>query len=143
METDSPKDTPSHAERTKELIAYLIFGVLTTLINYVVYVAGILVFHIDYITSNWLAWFVAVLFAFFTNKRYVFHSLSWDKHLVFRELWQFISARIFAVLVETALLWLFVTVLGYNELYIKIFTNVVVVVLNYVASKWIIFKDRH
>ncbi|MBQ7618252.1 MAG: GtrA family protein [Desulfovibrio sp.] len=128
------------SKQNHELIAYLIFGLLTTLINYVVYFFCLLILNFDYLLSNTLAWILAVLFAFITNKLYVFHSLQWDFFIAFRECWQFFSARIFSLLIESALLWFCVEQLELSEKITKVFTNVLVIVLNYLISKTIIFK---
>ena len=125
----------------RELMAYGVFGVLTTVLNYVVYFVCLVTFDLDYITSNLIAWILAILFAFVTNKLYVFQSLTWDFSVACKECCAFFSARVFSVVVETALLWLFIEQFACDEKIIKIFTNIVVVVLNYVLSKKVIFKQ--
>ena len=129
-------------EGSRELISYGVFGVLTTVINYVVYFVCITLFDCNYVISNGIAWVLAVVFAFVTNKLYVFHSLSWDFKTTFRQCWQFFSARIFSLLVETALLWLLIEQFQGDERIVKIFTNIVVIVINYVISKIIIFRKK-
>ncbi|MBQ9537254.1 MAG: GtrA family protein [Desulfovibrionaceae bacterium] len=124
----------------REVWSYLFFGVLTTLINYIVYFVCLLAFHMHYATSNLIAWILAVLFAFITNKQYVFNSKNWDFHTTLRECWQFISARILSVIIETALLWLFIDFFICDERIVKIFTNIIVVLINYILSKYVIFK---
>ncbi|MCR4666774.1 MAG: GtrA family protein [Desulfovibrio sp.] len=126
----------------RELIAYGVFGVLTTLVNYVVYVVSIAWFSCSYIAANILAWILAVAFAFATNKQYVFQSTTWSVGVFFREGWQFFSARFFSLLVETVLLWLFIEKLHCNEYVIKLLTNIIVIVINYVLSKLYIFKKQ-
>lgn len=126
----------------KELIDYGFFGVLTTVLNYIIYFFCLVALGMHYATSNGIAWFIAVIFAFVTNKYYVFHSVNWDFSTTFRECWQFISARIISVIIETALLWIFIDIFGCDERIIKIFTNIVVIILNYIFSKFFIFKDR-
>ena len=126
----------------QEIIDYGFFGVLTTILNYIIYFLCLVTFGMHYASSNAIAWFIAVIFAFITNKYYVFHSVQWDFSTTFRECWQFISARIISVLVETALLWLFIDIFLCDERIIKIFTNIVVIILNYLFSKLIIFKNK-
>ena len=125
----------------REVLSYGIFGVLTTILNYAVYFFCLITLDMHYATSNIVAWLLAVLFAFVTNKLYVFHSYAWNGGLAFREAWQFVSARIFSVVVETALLWLFVEQFRCDEGIVKVFTNLVVIALNYLFSKFIIFKN--
>ncbi len=127
----------------RELIDYGIFGVLTTLVNYVIYAFCLMILGINYLTANFWAFMLAVAFAFVTNKLYVFHSRSWKFSTALRECLEFFSARIVSLLVESALLWFFVEKLACDELLIKIFTNVVVIILNYAFSKLIIFKKQH
>ncbi len=126
----------------REIIDYGVFGVLTTLVNYLVYAFCLLLLGIPYLYANLLAWIVAVAFAFITNKRYVFRSLSWEFSRVLREGCEFVSARILSVIAESILLWFFVEKLACDELLIKIFTNVLVIVLNYAFSKLVIFKKQ-
>ncbi len=130
-------------QRHRELIDYGIFGVLTTVVNYLVYAFCLILLAINYLYANFWAWIVAVAFAFITNKLYVFHSLSWQFSRVLRESCEFVSARIVSVIAESILLWLFVEKLNCDELIIKIFTNVLVIVLNYAFSKLVIFKKRN
>ncbi|MBO4369295.1 MAG: GtrA family protein [Desulfovibrio sp.] len=127
-------------KKNRELIAYGIFGVLTTLINYIVYAICLELLHYSYLTSNTIAWIIAVLFAFITNKHYVFRSLNWDFSTAFRECWQFVSARIFSLILESILLWICIDCFHINELITKIFTNALVILVNYLISKLYIFK---
>ncbi|MBQ7606602.1 MAG: GtrA family protein [Desulfovibrionaceae bacterium] len=127
---------------TKEVSLYIFFGVLTTAINYIVYVFAILLLSLPCLTANTIAWIVAVIFAFITNKHYVFASKSRDAPRVLKELGEFVAARLLSVLVETAILFLFVLQLGWNEFLVKLVANAIVIILNYLASKWIIFRSQ-
>ncbi|MBO4335717.1 MAG: GtrA family protein [Desulfovibrio sp.] len=126
----------------RELIAYGIFGVLTTVVNYLVYAFCLMILGINYLSANLWAFILAVAFAFVTNKHYVFHSLDWKFSKVLRECLEFFSARIASLLMESALLWFFVEKLACDELIIKIFTNILVVIVNYAFSKLVIFKEH-
>ena len=90
--------------------------------------------------SNVLSWVVAVAFAYLTNKPFVFKSNDWSKETVIPELTKFVSCRIASGAMETVILLLTVDILGWNGNIWKLFTSVLVVVLNYVASKLFIFK---
>lgn len=120
----------------KELFWYVVFGVLTTAVNIVVYY----IFSrlgVNYLISNVLAWFFSVLFAYITNRRWVFESKSSD---ILRECGLFFAGRIFSGVVDTGLMWLFIDILSLGDMVSKIVIQVIVVILNYVISKWVVFK---
>lgn len=153
----------------KEIIMYIIFGVLTTLVNWVVYTILIKIFgsaaesetvlfslfdrditmSIFYIfIANFVAWVAGVVFAFVTNKIWVFESKSWRFGLVMKELWLFVAARLITGVLE----WFGVPALvaagmdqplfGIDGFLAKIVVSVIVVILNYVFSKLIIFRKK-
>ena len=138
----------------KELWLYIFFGGLTTLVNLVIFYAFELILGAElYLVSNFIAWVGAALFAFFVNKLFVFESRSWQPLLVLREGGEFLLARVFSFLVEEAGLWLLVDILGFDgfsfkiigititgALIAKVILAVVVIILNYFFSKFIIFK---
>ena len=128
--------------RHRSIIDYLFWGVVTTLVNYVAYFACRLCFGIDYLASNVIAWAVAVIFAFVVNKVFVFRSLDWSAKVAFRECWQFVAARLFSGVLETAILKVFVDWLGMSDAIVKIFSNIVVIIVNYVLSKLVIFRKK-
>ena len=127
---------------TREVISYLIFGVLTTVVNFVFYWLFTEVFAVYYITSNVIAWVFAVVFAYITNKLFVFESKSWEPAIVFKEVISFGAARIISLLFETDFLALTVEIIGVPELIAKVIAAVFVVIINYVASKLFIFKKK-
>lgn len=126
----------------RELISYVFWGGMTTAVNYVVYFALTKGLHVYYLTSNVIAWAVSVLFAYFVNKVFVFQSRDWNWQVALRELWQMVAARLFSLGLEMAILWLFVDMLQFPDSIIKIAAGVVVVIVNYVLSKCIIFKQN-
>ncbi len=126
----------------KETITYIIFGVLTTAVNYGVYYLFYRFTGIDPIFYNAIAWIAAVVFAFITNKLFVFESKSFKSDILLPEIASFFAARILSLLVETGLLALAIKVFGLNELFSKIVIAVIVVILNYFASKFLIFRKR-
>ena len=130
-------------DKHRESISYIFFGVLTTVVNYVVYYFCLIMLSIHYAYSNFIAWLLAVIFAFITNKIYVFQSLQYDISTIFQEALKFTTARVLSVIIETALLWIFIDLLLFDARIIKIFTNIVVVVLNYVLSKYFIFNHKN
>lgn len=126
----------------REMISYLIFGVLTTVVNLVVFQLCDAVLGIYYIAANVIAWIIAVIFAYVTNKLFVFDSKSWELKLVVREVISFGSARILSLLFETGFIALTVEVIGMPKFISKIIASIFVVIINYVASKLFIFKKK-
>lgn len=125
-----------------EMISYLIFGVLTTLVN--VLLGGVLydVLHWNLYVANTLAWIAAVAFAFITNKLFVFQSKSFASGILRRELATFVGARLLSLGVDTLGMGLLVDWLGWNFWLAKIIMNVIVVIINYLLSKLIIFNNK-
>ena len=126
--------------RYGDILSYLFFGALTTLVNYLVYFPCYNFLHLSPVVSNVIAWVVAVAFAYLTNKPFVFKSHDWSMKTVVPELTKFVGCRVGSGLLETALLFLTVDLLHWNGNLMKLFTSVLVVVLNYVASKLFVFK---
>ncbi len=127
-------------KKHKELILYVFFGGCTTLINIISYFACRELMHLPVVPADVLAWLVSVIFAYVTNKLFVFESKSWRLILVLKEGAAFLAARVFSLGVDVAMLYVTVTVLGWWELPMKVLANVVVIVINYIFSKWIIFR---
>lgn len=125
-----------------DAITYLIFGVLTTLVNYAVYLPCYNMLGFSAVAGNAIAWVVSVAFAFLTNKPFVFRSHDWSPGVVFPELTKFIGCRIGSGLLETMILWLTVDVLAWNGNLWKLLTSVLVVVLNFVGSKLLVFRKK-
>ncbi|MGI6161957.1 MAG: GtrA family protein [Christensenellales bacterium] len=118
---------------------YIIFGALTTLVNFVVFQVGILA-GIDYLYANVLAWFISVLFAFVVNKIWVFKSRSFAAKVIIKESISFMAARLFSLGIDEVGMWLLVEKVAVDMTAAKIIMNVVVIAVNYVLSKFIIFK---
>ncbi len=127
-------------EKYWDILAYLVFGVLTTVVNYVIYLPVYNLLGLSAAVSNAIAWVVAVAFAYLTNKPFVFKSHDWSAKTVIPELTKFVSCRVASGLTETVILLVTVDLLGWNGNLWKLITSVLVVVLNYVASKLIVFK---
>ena len=126
----------------RETITYLIFGVLTTVVNYAVYFVFYHFTSIDPLIYNSIAWVVAVLFAYVTNKLWVFESKSWAFKVVGPEMASFVGARLLSFLFEQGFLALTVKILHMHELLAKIFACVFVIIFNYFASKFFIFRKK-
>lgn len=128
--------------RYRSVVAYLFFGVCTTLVNIAAYYICARIFHLNTSASVIVAWFLAVIFAFLTNKSWVFGSKSWDIKTVTRELISFIICRAATGVMDLVIMLVTVDILHWNDMAMKIISNVLVIILNYVASKLIIFKKR-
>lgn len=126
----------------KEGILYLFFGVLSTIVNLGTYFIATRVFGINYLVSNVIAWFFAVIFAYVTNKFFVFEVKNIEIKFLIREFLSFINCRIVSGVTEIVLIYLMVEILCINDFIVKIITNIVVVVLNFIFSKLIIFKKK-
>ncbi len=145
----------------KETVTYIIFGGLTTVVNLAVFKLFDLVFtsvtQADLtLITNFIAWVAAVIFAFVTNKIWVFESKSWAGSILKKEIPTFVGARLFSLGVEELGLLIFITLLGFDrfewsvfglfnlggKMMVKIGLAVIVVIMNYVFSKFIIFKNK-
>jgi len=126
----------------KEVLLYLIFGVLTTAVNFIVYTFFTRVLLVDELISNIFAWVFAVTFAYVTNKKYVFSSKSTTAKQLTKELTSFFLARLFSLGVDMSIMYIGIRVLFVFDMYVKLFSQVVIVILNYVLSKFIIFKKE-
>ena len=125
-----------------DIISYLFFGGLTTLVNFVIYYPCYNWLNISATLSNVIAWAVAVAFAYLTNKPFVFHSHDWSMKTVCPELAKFVGCRIGSGLLETALIFLTVELLHLNGTVMKLLLAVIVVILNYVGSKLLVFRKK-
>ena len=126
--------------RYRDVIVYLVFGVLTTAVNYIVYLPCYNVLGLSGSASNAIAWVGAVAFAYLTNKPFVFQSHDWSAKTVIPELTKFVGCRVGSGVLETAIIFLTVDLLGWNGNVMKLLTSVLVVVLNDIGSKLLVFK---
>ena len=125
-----------------DIISYLFFGVLTTAGNYLIYLPCYNLLHFSASVSNVIAWVFAVAFAYLTNKPFVFKSHDWSAKTVIPELTKFIGCRVGSGAAETLILFLAVDLLGWNGNIWKLVTQVMVVVLNYIGSKLLVFRNK-
>lgn len=127
-------------EKYYDILVYLVFGVLTTVVNYIVYLPCYNLLGFSATISNMIAWVVAVAFAYLTNKPFVFRSHDWSAKTVVPELTKFVGSRIFSGALETGIIFVTVDCLLWNGNIMKLITSVLVVILNYVASKLLVFR---
>jgi Predicted membrane protein len=129
-------------QKHREIIAYIIFGGLTTLVNFIFYYTLVNPLHVHYLAAQVIAWIAAVLFAYFVNKRYVFDSKSTEKKTVAVEIISFFAVRVLSFLVESAILILLTDILLISENISKIPASVITVILNYLTGKFIVFRKN-
>lgn len=125
-----------------DILTYLVFGVLTTVVNYLVYLPAYNILGLSASVSNVISWVVAVAFAYLTNKPFVFRSHDWSAKTVVPELTKFVSCRVASGAAETLILLVTVDILCWNGNIWKLVTQVLVVILNYFASKLVVFRKK-
>ena len=124
-------------QKNKEIIMYLVFGVLTTVVNIVVYYIFSNLLHMNYLFSNAMAWFLSVLFAYVTNRKYVFDSKN---NQIIKEAISFFGSRLATGIMDMMLMWFLVNFNIVNDVVDKVVVIVIVVILNYILSKLVVFK---
>ena len=127
-------------KKNEEILNYLIFGVLTTIISIASYAIFTNLFNISILVSNVLSWILSVLFAFITNKLFVFKSKNKSFRDSFIECFKFYASRLFSLAVESLILYIGASILHINDMIVKIFAQVIVIILNYILSKILVFK---
>lgn len=135
----------NYLERVKqyrEQISYLFFGVLTTGINFVIYTAAYEWIGIDNLTSVVLAWIGSVLFAYITNKIWVFQSKTQNKIKLIRESLEFFAARLLTGGVELGIMYVCVDLWSWNGMFMKLISSVLIIILNYILSKLVVFRKQ-
>ncbi len=154
-----PKPLRKLYDKYEELVVYIYYGVLTTIVNLIVQFGvqyGILNLvkwdaHLENLIATVSAWLIAVFFAFYVNKKYVFRSVTENKKQLFYEMWTFISARLASLAMEAAIMQIGVGFYHDEEtdtdnkltyLIFKFIAQVVVTLTNYFISKFIVFKKK-
>lgn len=122
----------------REQLAYLVVGVCTTLINYLLYALLTEGFHLYYIASNVIGWIAAVAFSYFANGKWVYRSTA---RRGWREAGEFVCSRLFSLGLETALLFVLVDLLHGDKLIAKLAVAVLVVIVNYLTGL-LVFKRK-
>ena len=125
----------------KEIINYLIIGALTTLISLIVYYGLVLTIlnpnnSLELQIANVISWTFAVFFAYFTNRKFVFES----KTEGYGEMIKFFLSRIGTLIVDMVLMYIFVSCLHFNDKIMKVIVQIIVIVLNYIFSKFLVFN---
>lgn len=126
----------------KEGWRYLIFGALATVVNIVAYSVAYYNFKIDNGTSNVIAWIIAATFAYLTNKVFVFESKVDTKSALLKEITSFFGCRLLTLAVDQLIMVVGVDKLGFSGFLMKVLANIIVIILNFILSKLIIFKKK-
>ena len=124
----------------KQIFLYGVFGILTTLFDIFIYWLCSRIFGFAVIPSTAIAWFLAVAFAYFTNGKYVFESKPETFAKKFHEALNFFVCRIATGVLDVTIMYIFADFIGFNDVCVKTISNIIVIVLNYIASKFFVFK---
>lgn len=131
-------------KKHREVISYLIFGVLTTAVSLGVYYGCTATFLNpedpgQLQAANVISWIVSVTFAYIVNRKYVFQSKNKN---IFLEAVEFYAARLVTLGIDMALMYLFVSAMGMNDRIAKIIVQIVIIISNYVISKFLVFRRK-
>lgn len=131
-------------KKYKEIINYLIFGVLTTVVSLLTYYLLVLTIlnpnnPLELQIANIISWITCVTFAYITNRIYVFNSKNKN---ILKEIIKFYSSRLTTLLIDMLIMFIFVTKLEFNDKIIKIIVQVIIIILNYILSKILVFKHK-
>ncbi len=129
-------------EKYRDVIPYMIFGVLTTLVNMAVYWLMAHPLQLEVMPSTVTAWIITILFAYVTNRKWVFHSEASAVNEIIQEMISFFACRLATGIVDWGCMFLFVNICHFDDVIIKFAANVLVIILNYAASRLIIFKHK-
>lgn len=126
-----------------EILSYLIFGVLTTVVNIAVYFFCRNVLDLNYVIANSLAWILSVLFAFVTNKKWVFKSQTDSVYAWIKEAYLFVAFRALSYVLDMGAMFVMIQLIHSTDFSAKIVSQIFVIVANYVFSKWFVFKQKN
>lgn len=129
-------------KKYSEIINYLIVGVLTTIVSIVIYGVFTKLFHVNYMISNVISWIGSVSFAYITNKIFVFKSKCDSEKDVLVEAYQFFKYRVFSLLIDILLMYVFVEIFNIDDMISKVIVQFIVIALNYIFSKLFVFKKK-
>ena len=124
----------------KESLLYIVFGIFTVIISVVSFFAFYEFLNFNELIANVYSWIFAVVFAFITNKIYVFKSCDYSINITIMQFFMFVSSRLLTLLLEEVILFIFVSMLLYSALPVKCFAQILVIIVNYILSKKVIFK---
>ncbi|MDD7280187.1 MAG: GtrA family protein [Oscillospiraceae bacterium] len=130
-------------KKNKEILLYLFFGGLTFLVSIGSYSLFCIAFGMNELIANLISWVLAVAFAYVTNRIWVFNSNQSSVKGIIYEILCFCGGRIVTLLIEEAILFVFITLLAFNSIVVKVVAQIIVIILNYVISKIVVFKEKN
>ena len=129
-------------KKNKEMLLYLLFGGLTTIVSIGTYAWFNVELHINELIANIISWIFAVTFAYITNKIWVFQSKTTGFAAVCQEMVKFYGGRLSTLAIEELILFIFITLLHGNSVLVKLVAQIIVLALNYIISKIFVFKNK-
>jgi len=126
----------------KQIILYIFFGAITTAIGFISFFVLTRWMGAPLVAANVISWIIAVLFAYLSNRFWVFKSNTCGFFSIMKEFWSFIAARIFSGIMDTVLMIILVDFLSVYDLIAKLVVSIIVIILNFILSKWIVFKKK-
>ena len=129
--------------KNREVVLYLLFGFLTTVLNVIVFAGCVRLLNFGILVSNVFAWIISVLFAYLTNRRFVFDSRASSAIDIIKECLVFFAGRIGTGIFDIIAVYIVVEILLFNDIITKIVVNFLVVVFNYLISKFLVFKREN
>lgn len=123
-----------------KIFNYLVIGFFTTVINISIYSILVMI-NINYMISNLVAFCISILFAYITNKKWVFNNSN-ENEIDAKELTKFFLSRVATLIMESTMLYVCINLFMLNQYSIKIITNIIVIVVNYILSKYIVFEKE-
>ncbi|MBC5696656.1 GtrA family protein [Agathobaculum sp. M2] len=127
--------------RNKEILLYLFFGGITVILSVSIYAFQTQCMKVNELIANAIAWIICVIFQFFTNRIWVFQSTASSGKSCFRQMIEFTGGRLITLILEEIILAVFITWLSWNSLAVKLAAQIIVIVLNYIISKLVVFHE--
>ncbi|MEE0956027.1 MAG: GtrA family protein [Eubacterium sp.] len=128
-------------KKHKEVLMYLLFGGMAFFLNLFLFTFFTELCKINALVSNAISWVICVLFQYFTNRTWVFDGNVDTREDFWKQMVSFFGGRVFTLIVEEAILAIFITWLGFNAFVVKLIAQVIVIALNYIISKFLVFKE--
>ena len=129
-------------KRFKEQLLYLFFGGLTTVLSIFLFWLCTVPFSMNPLVANVICWIICVAFAYITNRTWVFQNRASDVTGIVKECGRFFTGRLGTLALEEVVLWFGIDLLGFNSMAVKIVAQVLIIIGNYVISKWLVFKRK-
>ena len=129
--------------KNRETILYLVFGGMAFLMSVGIFALFDTVIGVNELVANMISWIITVMFAFFTNKTYVFQVRTESVRSFFTQMISFCTGRLVTLIIEELILGIFITILHFSDIPVKIIAQVIVIIMNYIISKWIVFSKKN